>query len=116
MKQTCPTPRRQESTKSTAGMRSARFDHSGIVPLIWDRPPGEALTELLNGVHSLLLVSRVVIARARAVVCPAQPHLAAAVGLGDIYTDPCVSGCAGDHAHASPTNGPFGSAIHPLVG
>ena len=58
MKQTWPTPRRQESKKSTAGIRSARFDHSGIVPLSRDRPPGEALSEVLMGVHTLLSYMR----------------------------------------------------------
>src|SRR3954465_8928246 len=55
MKQTCHTPRRQEQQHPTPGIRSARSDHPGIVPLTWDKPRGEAVTELLNGLHSLLL-------------------------------------------------------------
>ncbi len=34
MKQTCPTPRRQESMKARNGLPSIRSPHAGIVPLI----------------------------------------------------------------------------------
>ena len=51
MKQTCPTPRRQESTKSSSGFACARSAHAGIVPLI-DRPGGEPPPEVLIGVPS----------------------------------------------------------------
>ncbi len=48
MKQTCPMPRRQESTKSSSGFACARSAHAGIVPLI-DRPGGEPPPEVLIG-------------------------------------------------------------------
>ena len=53
MKQTCPTPRRQESTKSSSGFACARSAHAGIVPLI-DRPGGEPPPEVLIGVPPLV--------------------------------------------------------------
>ena len=51
MKQTWPTPRRQESTKSRSGLSAARSDQPGIVPLM-DRPDDEA-PDALIGVPSL---------------------------------------------------------------
>ena len=58
MKQTCPTPRRQESTKASSGLPSARSAQAGIVPLI-DSAWGEAPAEVLMGVPSVRLASRV---------------------------------------------------------
>ena len=57
MKQTCPTPRRQESTKSSSGFACARSAHAGIVPLI-DRPGGDAASSRCSSVCSLLRAPR----------------------------------------------------------